>query len=167
MLRPRACTPPPPLRCSRWLVCTKLKLARCCARPAAGTAGASYTFTLLAADGTTVISRGAVGGITGAGTAADPHVATLAVGEAAASGGVFRLKLTATRNVPSPGVSDVSMTDAPSAQFGLGVPPEPVLEKAAGGEKVLGLVVAPWQTVSVGGVATAAIQPAQFVLRLK
>lgn len=127
----------------------------------------SYTYTLLAADGTTVVGRGAVTGVTGTGTAADPHLATLSVGEAAASGGVFRLKLTATRNVPTPGVADVAMTDTPSALFGLGLPAEPVLENASGGEKVIGLVVAPWQTVSVGGVSTRAIQPTQFVLRLK
>ena len=42
-----------------------------------------------------------------------------------------------------------------------GKPPAPVINKVAGGEKVVGLELAPPQTVTVAGVETKAMQPAQ------
>ena len=132
-----------------------------------GTTPLKWTFTLLTFDGTATVQQGEVAGITGAGSDAQPHEATLAVAAAAGSGGLFRLKLTAARDVPTPGVADVATTDAPSAQFGLGRPVAPTLEKVSGGEKVVGLVVAVPQTVAVGGITTKALQPAQFVLGLR
>lgn len=135
--------------------------------PAAGTTPLNWAFTLLSFDGTATVHQGEISGIAGAGTAADPHEATLAVGAASSSGGLFRLKLTVTRNVATPGVADAATTDAPSAQFGLGRPAAPTLDKVSGGDKVVGLVAVVPQTVSVGGISTKAIQPAQFVLSLR
>ena len=91
----------------------------------AGTAQLLWKFALLGFDGTQIGSSALdipAALISGAGTDTNnPHTATLPVpDDALASGGLFRVKLTAIRNVTSPGIADSATTDAPSAPFGLG-----------------------------------------------
>ena len=138
---------------------------------AAGTDALKWTYALVTLDGSATVAQGSVAGMTGAGTTTSPYTATLPAAGAAGSGGLFRVKLTATRAVPStadgtPGIADTAVSD-PSLQFGLGKPPVPQINSASGGEKVIGLVVAPQQTVSVGDATTRAIQPTEFTVTLK
>ena len=140
----------------------------------AGTAALKWTFALLTLDGSATVAQGSIAGMSGAGTATSPYTATLPAAGAAGSGGLFRVKLTATRAVPTvptavdgtPGIADTAVSDA-SGQFALGKPPAPQINSASGGEKVIGLVVAPQQTVFVGDTTTRAIQPTTFVVALK
>lgn len=96
------------------------------AAPAPGTARLAWSFTLLSSNGTQVgnaSTPNSAASITGNGLAASPHKAVLALpDDVLRSGGLFRLRLTATylsATLIEGDVKDSSTTQA-SPEFGLG-----------------------------------------------